>query len=113
MNQRLYLDNDYEVEFAMTRKNTATGASEAAAGLEGLTVLVSLTDGGTTIDSDLTVAMTERTSTPGRYYGIFDGDKLQEHLLTYVGTKVYVVFGDGTNVLTSDLYIVRATRRSE
>lgn len=113
MSKRLYLDNDYEAEYAVTRKNTATGASEVAADLEGLTARVSLTDGGATIHADLTVSTSERSSTPGRYFGVFDGDDLRTHLLAYVGKKVYVVFGDGTNVLVSDVHIVRKTRRSD
>jgi len=112
MSQRLYLDNDHEFEYALTRKNTASGADEAAAGLSSLTARISATDGGATIDSDLTVNASERSGTLGTYYGVFDGDKLREHLLAYAGKKVYVVFGDGTNVLVSDVYTVVEKRRS-
>jgi len=112
MSQRLYLDNDFEFEYAITRKNTNTGASEVAAGLSSLQAWVSLTDGGDALDADLTVNATERPSTDGTYSGVFEGDNLRTHLETYAGTTVYVVFGDGTNVLVSDAYVVVATRRS-
>lgn len=112
MSQRMYLDNDFEFEYAVTRKNTGTGVKEAAAGLSSLTARVSATDGGATIHADLTVGATERSGEDGTYYGVFDGDKLRTHLLTHVGSKVYVVFGDGTNVLVSDVYTVVEIRRS-
>ena len=119
MSKRLYLDNDFEPEYAVTRKNADTGIEEAATGLTGLTVCVSATPGGTTIHTDLEKDMGERASTAGTYYAVIDGDKLRAHLLatgatpvSYVGNKVYVVFGDGTNVLVSDEYLVRETRRS-
>ena len=117
MSQRLYLDNDFEFEYAVTRKNAASGADEAAAGLSSLTAMVSLSEeGGATpseIHPDLSVSASERSGKAGTYYGVFDGDKLRTHLLTYVGTKVYVVFGDGTNVLVNDDYIVVEHRRSD
>lgn len=110
--RRLYLDNDHEFEYAITQKNTATGADEAATGLSSLTAKVSLTDGGGAVHADLTVSATERSGTAGTYYGVFDGEKLRTHLLAYVDAKVYVVFGDGTQVLVSDVYVVLVTRRS-
>jgi len=112
MSQRLYLDNDHEFEYAVTRKKTTTGAAEAATGLTGLTARVSLTKGGATVHADLSVSAAERSGTAGTYYGVFEGDDLRTNLLEYVGDKVYVVFGDGTNVLVSDVYTVVATRQS-
>ena len=112
MSRRLYLDNDHEPEYGITLKNTASGAEEAAAGLSSLTAWVSLTDGGDAVHVDLSVSATERTSTPGKYFCVFDGDKLRTHLLTHVGNQVYVVFGDGSNLLVSDVHTVFERRRS-
>lgn len=107
----LYLDNDFEAEFTVTRKNAATGATEAATGLTSLTVKISASDGGAAIGA-LTGSATER-GTLGIYYYVFDGDALRTALAaSYVGRRVWVVFGDGTNVLTSNPVVVRATRRA-
>jgi hypothetical protein len=106
----IYLDNDFESEFALTRKNAQTGASEAAAGLSGLTCRLSATDGGAAIHADVTINMSERASKAGTYYGVFDGDKLRTQLLSYVGSSVWEVFGDGTNVLISKEHHVLGTR---
>ena len=110
MSRPLPLDNDFEFEYALTRKNTATGADEAAAGLSSLTARVSLSEeGGPTpseVHTDLSVSASERSGKAGTYYGVFDGDKLRTHLLPYVGTRVWVVFGDGINVLRNDDYVV-------
>lgn len=110
--KRLYLDNDFEFEYAITQKNASTGVDEAADGLFGLTAGVSLTDGGAAIHGDLEVDASERATTVGTYYGVFEGDDLRTHLAAYVGDTVYVVFGDGTNVLVSDRYRVVERRRS-
>lgn len=109
--QDIFLDNDYEPEYTITKKNASTGAIEAATGLTGLTVRISATDGGAAIGA-LTENASER-GTLGIYFAIFDGDALRTALATsYVGVRVWVVFGDGTNVFVSDPVIVRATRRS-
>ena len=117
MSDQLPIDNDFEFEYSVTRKNTATGALEAATELASLIALVSLTkEGGPTpsaIDDDLSVSASERSGTAGSYYGVFDGDKLRTHLLAYVGRKVYVVFGDGTNILRNDEYVVSEFTGSE
>ena len=112
MSRRLYLDNDFEPEYAITRKNTSTGDDEVAAGLTGLTVRISATDGGATIHADLSKTLSERASTDGTYYAVIDGDDLRAQLASYAGSTVYVVAGDGTNVLVSDAYVVVGTRRS-
>jgi len=107
----IYLDNDFEPEYTVTRKNASTGAVEAATGLTSITVRISATDGGAAIGA-LTGAASER-GTLGIYYKIFDGDALRTALATaYLGARVWVVFGDGTNVLTSDPATVRERRRA-
>jgi hypothetical protein len=112
MSRKIPLDNDFEFEYTLTRKNTNTGVDEAATGLTSLTGLISASDAGATIHADLSVSATERSGKSGTYYGVFDGDKLRTHLASLIGTKVYVVFGDGTNVFVSDEYVVEEPRRS-
>lgn len=105
----IYLDNDYEPEYTLTRKNASTGASEAATGLSGLTVRVSATKGGATIHASLSKTLAER-GTLGIYYARLEGDDLRAQLATYIGQKVYLVAGDGTNIFGSDAVSVHATR---
>lgn len=109
----LPLDNDWEMVWPGTRRNTATGVNEAAASLTGLTGRISDTDGGSAIHADLSKSMAERASTPGEYFAIVDGDALRTHLATsYIGRIVWEVFGDGTNVVYSQPRLVVARRRS-
>jgi hypothetical protein len=96
----LALDNDWEAEYTLTRKNATTGVFEPATGLSGLVVRISLTDGGVAIHTDLSIPIAERGAT-GIYFGVLDGDKLRTHLASLLGTIVYEVMGDGTNVLRS------------
>lgn len=109
---QIELDNDFEPEKDITRKNTTTGAIEAATGLTGLTARISATDGGSTIHASLSVSVTERSAKAGTYSAIFQGDDLRTHLAGSVGIIVWIVFGDGTNVLVSDPYTVIERRRS-
>jgi len=104
------LDNDWEFEYRATRKNAATGTLEPATGLTGLNGRLSATDAGAAIDPLLSVSLSERGST-GIYYGVVQGDDLRSKLVGYVGTTVYEVFGDGTNVFTSIQRFVAAVRR--
>jgi hypothetical protein len=104
------LDNDWEAEYRATRKNAAAGTIEPATGLVGLTCRLSVTDGGAAIHATMSVALTERGVT-GLYYGVIQGDDLRTQLLTLVGTTIYEVFGDGTNVLTSIPRLVSLVRR--
>ena len=107
----VYLDNDFEAEFAIERKNSSTGELEAAASLSNLTARFSATDGGPTIHATLSVNLAERGTTK-LYFGVIDGDALRTQLAAaYVGKTVWLVAGDGTNVLVSEPYIVKATRR--
>ena len=105
------LDNDYQAQTAVTRRNTNTGDLEAAAGLAGLKFRLSLTDGGAAIHANLDIAATEYPSTPGTYYAIFQGDELRTRLATYVGTKIFEIFYDVGNVLTSTPRLVTDPRR--
>ena len=94
----LYLDgNDDEPEETVTRKNAATGATEAATGLTGLTFRLSATPNGAAINAALSKSATER-GTLGVYRATFEGADLTAQLGSYVGKDVYQTFGDGANV---------------
>lgn len=108
----VYLDNDFEIEVALQRKNSTTGDLEPATGLT-LTGRLSATDGGATIHASLSVNLTERGTT-GIYAGVLNGEDLRTQLAAaYVGQPVWLVAGDGTNVHVSEPYVVRATRRPD
>lgn len=109
----LPLDNDFEPEYAVSRKNGASGAEEAAPSLTGLTARLSATDGGSAIHASLSVSVAERTSKPGTYFGTFQGNDLRTHCASLVGTIGYVVFGDGVNVLVSEPHLIVRTRRPD
>jgi len=105
------LDNDWELEYAATRKNASTGAIEPATGLAGLTGRLSATDAGATIHASLSVSLSERGTT-GIYFGVLQGDDLRAQLAaSFTNVVIYEVFGDGTNVLTSVPRLVAAVRR--
>lgn len=110
MSKTIALDNDWELEYRATRKNSATGTLEPATGLVGLTGRLSATDAGAAIHATMSVALSERGST-GIYFGVLQGDDLRTQLLSLVNTTIYEVFGDGTNILTSIPRLVSAVRR--
>lgn len=106
------LDNDYEFDYRISRKNTATGNLEPAAGLSGLLSWFSATDQGATIHASVSKTLAERASTPGAYFAICEGNDIRTHLASIGdGGTVYEVFGDGTNVYTSIQRTVRTPRR--
>ncbi len=107
----IFLDNDWEYEVNITRKNTASGAVEAAATLANITGRISLTPTGDTIHAALTKTLAERSDTPGEYFAIVEGDDLRSHLAAYVGQSVYEIIGDGTNVLISQKRTVHNVRK--
>jgi hypothetical protein len=106
------LDNDFEPEYDVTRKASATGLAEAATGLTGLTAHIAATDEGATIDASLSVSASERSATAGRYYAVIPGADLRTHLAGYIGRKVWVIFGDDATLDVSDPHLVIAGRRS-
>jgi len=87
----IFLDNDYEIQYAVTRRATATGLLQAATGLTGLTCFIAATSQGAPIHAALSLPAVERSGTPGAYYAIFDGDLLSLHLLPYANKTVFVV----------------------
>lgn len=96
------LDNDFEAEYTHKQKNTDTGSLEPVTGLTTLTVRIAATKGGNAIDPALSLTLAERAAKLGTYYAVFDGDTLREKLAgSYINRKVWLVEGDGTNVLTN------------
>lgn len=95
--KRIVLDNDFEPDYTVTRKAAATGETEAATGLAGLTVRIATTPNGSAIHASLSKAVSER-GTLGKYYARFEGDDLRTHLAKYAGESVWVVFGNGTDI---------------
>lgn len=109
----IFLDNDYEICWPMTRKNTATGLDEPASGLTGVIGKLSATDGGAAIHATLSITLAERASTPGEYFGILQGDDLRTQLASLTGQVVYECIGDGVNEFICVARKVLAHRRAD
>lgn len=89
---------DLEIDIDFEKKVAGTGDLAAYSGISGLTYIISATRGSSTpIDASLSQSATERVSTPGRAYAVFDVADLQSYLLpTYEGQIVYLnVFRSG------------------
>jgi hypothetical protein len=106
----VYLDNDHEFRYRLTRAATTTGATEAAASLGSVTAHFSETDGGAAIATTST-ALTERSAKPGSYFGILDKTTLNTALSAYANRKLFEVFVVAGDAETSEPVIVKATRR--
>lgn len=106
----LALDNDFDFEVMAKKRSITTRRRQAATGLSNLRVRFSLTKNGAAIHADLDVGMVEASLKPGTYFVTFDGDVLRARLSGLIGTKIYAVFGDGLNVNTNTLYVVREFR---
>ncbi len=91
MPDALYLDNDLEVEIALSRKAATTGALEAAAGVTGLSAYLAATPQGAAIHANVTVNLTERSGAPGRYFGLLQGTDLTTQLSSYLNQTVWLV----------------------
>lgn len=106
------LDNDYEFEVKLSRKNTITGILEPASGLASQFFWFSATDQGAEINAALKKAATERSGAAGVYYAICEGTDLRTYLASIGdGGAVWEVFGDAANVYTSVKRTVRTPRR--
>lgn len=89
---------DWIPNIDVLRQNTSTGALEAYSGISGVTLVLSAVRGSDTpIHANLSKAASERASTPGRIYAVFDVDDLRAQLLpTYAGKAVWLnVYKDG------------------
>ena len=106
----LNIASDFEPEVKLERKNTDTGAWEAATGLSSVVARISDTKTGSAIGG-LTVGLTERGTT-GLYAGVFDAADLLTALTTYVGTVVYVVYSKAGDIdMEWEPFLVRNNRR--
>jgi hypothetical protein len=108
--QEVYLDNDVEFEYRLRRKATTTGTLSAATGVSSITVHYALTDGGEAIAGTST-ALSERSATPGLYFGILDKAALNTALGDLVNTRVYEVFVVDGDSETSEPVLVKGSRR--
>lgn len=91
---------DYELEFAITQRDTATGASEAATGLTGLSAYFALRGALETPLGSKTFALSERSGTPGTYYAIADAADLTTALAAQHGQLVQMVCAKSGDLLT-------------
>jgi hypothetical protein len=66
----IYAGNPYEYEFTVTKRAPTTGATVPATGLTDLVGLISTTQTGAAVHSDLQVALAERSSKPGTYFAV-------------------------------------------
>jgi len=110
MARTIYLNNDDEFEFYVTRRNTSTGLVEPAASIAGMTCLLSATKTGTAIDASLEVSAVERASSPGYYYGVMQGSDFNTYLATYVGRTVFRVLKNGSDIVAYTRVTVKAER---
>jgi len=111
MAESLYLDNDLEVQYTITRRATTTGAIQAAAGLTGLTCHLAATPQGAAIHADLSVSAAERSATAGTYYALFEGDELTTHLTSYANRTVFAVLTNNNDDVEAILpLVVRESR---
>jgi hypothetical protein len=94
----IFLDgNTHEPEFTLRRKNTATGELELATGVTGLKVRLTATKEGAAIDASLDVTISERASSPGKYFGTIPGADIHTYLEAYLGRKVWEVLYDSAD----------------
>lgn len=107
----LPLDNDFEPEFVVEKKNTGTGIREPASALTGLQARLSATRTGGAIHAELQLPCTERSGVPGQYAVTFAGATLRIRLApTYVNKSVWLVFGNSSGILTTTRLRVVAQR---
>lgn len=100
------IDQDWEYEIDLTRKNSDTGEPEAAAGVSTVTARFSATAGGSAIGSTST-ALTERDDTAGRYAGTLAAATLTTALGSYLHREVYEVYlQDGKPVRSRKVLVV-------
>lgn len=91
----VYLDNRYEYDFQVTKKDANTGKMIPAVGLTDLHGFISLAPDGASIHADLDVLLTERSGKPGNYYGVLP--------VSTINSRIFGV-GGGTNLDGNALY---------
>lgn len=78
---------DFTPNIDIERQNTTTGDYEAYSGITGVTMHLSATEGGSTIDASLSKSASERSAEPGRVHATFDVADLQSYLLPSYNRK--------------------------
>jgi hypothetical protein len=106
----VYLDNDHEFRYRLTRAASTTGTTEAAAALSSVSAHFSETDGGAAIAGTSTT-LTERSAKPGSYFGILDRTDLNTALAAFANRRLFEVFVVAGDAETSEPVIVKTTRR--
>ncbi len=108
----LFLDNDTEIVLNLKNRVSTTGVKIPSTGLAAANFKVrfSLTQGGSSINATMDLPLIERSGKPGEYYVNLDGDVARTYLAVHVGKKIWVIAGDGTNVLVQWAVTVRAVR---
>ena len=101
------LDNDWRPVVTLKRHNATTDALEAAAGLSGLTIGLSLTPGGIFIAGTST-SLTELSSKAGTYAGTLAKSSLNTAVGSLVNTIVHIVVS-GTTLEKSTPALIRPT----
>lgn len=104
------IDQPWEFEYDLLRKDTATGNLEVATG-ETMTAHFAATAGGAALGSSST-SLSERSTTLGSYYGILAAATLTTALTDYVGSTVWEVYlVSGAPVESREVRVI-ATRES-
>lgn len=121
MSVKIFLDNDFDWDFTLTKRDPDTREPVAQTGMANLKGWIAATPPDDTsipdaIHAELEVAATEAAKLPGTYYGTHDGDKLRTHLgggAYPEDTKLYFLFGDKTagNVQTYTELILKFKRK--
>lgn len=102
----LAIDQDFEIDVLIERKNATTRAWEPATGLASVSARIAGSPSGSAL-GDCTVALAE-AGTTGRYVGVLDTATMVSALATYENREVYLVAsksGDFDRVF--GVYIVR------
>ncbi len=87
--KELNINEDFEFDFLITRRNPTTRVKEPATGLSGVTGRLALTKTGAALGGTST-SLTE-AGTTGRYVGPVDTATLVAALTAYVGQVVYAI----------------------
>lgn len=85
------LDEDWEPEYDLTKKDSATRKKVPATGLTGIKAWISTTEDGATIHSSVSADLSEAASKPGTYFGLVDTANLLTNVGPYTGSTVYKV----------------------
>lgn len=106
----IVLDNDFEVEIRLTKKDMANRMIVPVTGLTGITYYISTRDNGTAIDPSLSIVLAERSAAPGIYYGTIPGTAVTAILTPYLDKAVFGICKYGSQLTTATPIIVRRSQ---